>query len=258
MPRRGGGLVLAVREGIAVASDTGDGFELAAPVERDIPGNRMNDAKCDPARRLLAGTTAFDFTPHSAALYRVEPDWSVEQLVGDVTQSNGIAWSPDGRKMYFIDSATQSVDVFDYEAGTGSASSRRRLVTIGRAHGVPDGMTTDSKGNLWVTCFGGAAVRCFSPEGEQLAEVFFPVTQVTSCAFGGPELSDLYVTSAVYRLSAAQLTKGRMRVRRSSAVQERRECPCPRSPAERKPDQRMPREVARLMADEREVAPSFM
>ena len=207
VPRRGGGLVLAVREGIAVASDTGEGFELAAPVERDIPGNRMNDAKCDPAGRLLAGTTAFDFTPHSAALYRVGPDWSVEQLVGDVTQSNGISWSPDGKKMYFIDSATQSVDVFGYEASTGSASSRRRLVTIERAHGVPDGMTTDSAGNLWVACFGGAAVRCFSPEGEQLAEVFLPVTQVTSCAFGGPELSDLYVTSAAYRLSAAQLTK---------------------------------------------------
>ena len=207
VPRRGGGLVLAIRDGIAVASDTGDGFELAAPVERDTHGNRMNDAKCDPAGRLLAGTTAFDFAPHSAALYRVEPDWSFEQMVRDVTQSNGIAWSPDGKKMYFIDSATQSVDVFDYEVGTGSAGNRRQLVTIERAHGIPDGMTTDSEGNLWVTCFGGAAVRCFSPEGEQLAEVFFPVAQVTSCAFGGTELSDLYVTSAAYRLSAAQLTK---------------------------------------------------
>src|SRR5271169_6512099 len=176
VPRRTGGLVLAVRDGIAVTSDTGEGFALTAPVERDIPGNRMNDAKCDPAGRLLAGTTAFDFWPHSAALYRVEPDWSFEQVVRDVTQSNGIAWSPDGKKMYFIDSATQSVDVFDYEVGTGSIGNRRRLVTIERTHGVPDGMTTDSKGNLWVTCFGGAAVRCFSPEGEQLAEVFFPVT----------------------------------------------------------------------------------
>jgi sugar lactone lactonase YvrE len=108
-----------------------------------------------------------DFTRYSAALYRVESDWSFEQMVRDVTQSNGIAWSPDGKKMYFIDSATQGVDVFDYEAGTGSARYRRRLVTIERAHGVPDGMTTDSQGNLWVTCFGGAAVRCFSPEGEQ-------------------------------------------------------------------------------------------
>jgi sugar lactone lactonase YvrE len=101
VPRRGGGLVLAVRDGIAVASDTGEDFEIAAPVERDIPGNRMNAAKCDPAGRLLAGTMAFDLSPHSAALYRVEPGWSFEEIARDVTQSNGIAWSPDGSRMYF-------------------------------------------------------------------------------------------------------------------------------------------------------------
>jgi sugar lactone lactonase YvrE len=207
VPRCGGGLVLAVRDGIAVASDTGEGFEITAPVEREISGNRMNDAKCDPAGRLFAGTTAFDFSPHSAALYRVEPDWSFEQIVRGVTQSNGIAWSPDGSRMYFIDSATQGVDVFDYDTGTGSAGNRKRLVTIDPAHGIPDGMTIDEKGNLWVACFGGAAVRCYSPAGEQLEEVLFPVTQVTSCAFGGPNLANLYVTSAAYRLSPDQLKR---------------------------------------------------
>ena len=90
VPRRTAGLVLAVRDGIATVSDAGEGFELTSPVERDIPGNRMNDAKCDPAGRLFAGTTAFDFSPHSAALYRVEPDWSFAQIVSGVTQSNGI------------------------------------------------------------------------------------------------------------------------------------------------------------------------
>ena len=207
VPRRSGGLVLAVRDGIATASDSGKGFELTAPVERDTPGNRMNDAKCDPAGRLLAGTTAFDFSPHSAALYRVEPDWSFEQVVRDVTQSNGMAWSPSGSRMYFIDSATQGVDVFDYDVGTGSAGNRRLLVAIDRALGIPDGMTADNRGNLWVACFGGAAVRCFSPAGVQLDEVLFPVSQVTSCAFGGPGLADLYVTSAAYRLGSDQLKR---------------------------------------------------
>jgi sugar lactone lactonase YvrE len=207
VPRRDGGLVLAVRDGIAVATDAGDNFELAAPVERDTQGNRMNDAKCDPAGRLLAGTTAFDFTPQAAALYRVEPDWSYDRIVRDVTQSNGIAWSPGGSQLYFIDSATQSVDAFDYDTDTGSVGNRRRLVTIERAHGIPDGMTVDGRGNLWVACFGGGTVRCFSPAGEQLDEVLFPVSQVTSCTFGGPGLADLYVTSAAYRLSTERLKR---------------------------------------------------
>jgi sugar lactone lactonase YvrE len=207
VPRRGGGLVLAVRDGIAVAADDGAGFALTAPVEREIAGNRMNDAKCDPAGRLFAGTTAFDFSPHSAALYRVEPDWSFERVVRGATQSNGIAWSPSGGQMYFIDSATQGIDVFDYDIGTGSIGNRRRLVTIERAHGIPDGMTADNQGNIWVACFGGAAVRCFSPAGEQVGEVFFPVSQVTSCTFGGPGLADLYVTSAAYRLTRDQLKR---------------------------------------------------
>jgi sugar lactone lactonase YvrE len=204
VPRRGGGLVLAVRDGIAAVSDSGADFELTAPVERDIHGNRMNDAKCDPAGRLFAGTTAFDFSPHSAALYRVAADWSFKPVVRDVTQSNGIAWSPDGRHMYFIDSATQGVDVLDFDVSTGSVGNRRRLVTIARTHGVPDGMTADTRGNLWVACFGGAAVRCYSPAGAFLHEVLFPVAQVTSCAFGGADLADLYVTTAAYRMSADQ------------------------------------------------------
>jgi len=207
VPRRHGGLVLAVRDGIAVAAENGDGFELTAPVERDAPGNRMNDAKCDPAGRLFAGTMSYDVAPQAGALYRVDPDWSVEQAVPAVTQSNGIAWSPDGRLMYFIDSATRGVDVFDYDIEAGAASHRRRLVTIERAHGIPDGMTADSQGNVWVACFGGGAVRCFSPAGVLLEEVFLPVSQVTSCAFGGPDLADLYVTSAAYRLSADQLKR---------------------------------------------------
>jgi sugar lactone lactonase YvrE len=199
------GTLLFVDLTVGVVSDAGEGFEVTVPVERDIPGNRMNDAKCDPAGRLLAGTMAYDLSPHAAALYQVAPDWSFGQVVRDVTQSNGIAWSPDGSRMYFIDSATQGIDIFDYDAGTGSAGNRRRLVTIDAARGIPDGMTTDDQGNLWVACFGGAAVRCFSPAGEQLDEVSLPVTQVTSCAFGGPGLADLYVTTAAYRLSAGQL-----------------------------------------------------
>jgi sugar lactone lactonase YvrE len=204
IPRRDGGLVLAVRDGIATATDDGDEFRIAVPVERDRPGNRMNDAKCDPAGRLLAGTTAFDFAPGAGALYRIDPDWSSVPVLRDVTTSNGTAWSPDGGRMYFIDSATQGIDAFDYDVATGAIGPRTRLVTIAREDGVPDGMTVDADGRLWVACFGAGAVRCYSPSGALTLVVDFPVAQVTSCAFGGPDLTDLYVTSARYRLTAEQ------------------------------------------------------
>jgi sugar lactone lactonase YvrE len=206
LPRRTGGLVLAVRDGIASASDTGDGFQLEVPVERENIGNRMNDAKCDPVGRLFAGTTAFDFATGAGALYRIDIDWSCEAVVRGVTTSNGTAWAPDGTLMYFIDSGTQAIDVFDYDVRTGSCSDRRRLVTIEPGDGIPDGMTVDADGNLWVACFGSGAVRCYEPSGKQVSEIAFPVSQVTSCAFGGSDLSELFVTSGRYRLSAEQLT----------------------------------------------------
>ncbi len=205
LPRRDGGLVLAVRDGIATASDTGSGFELKVPVEFEINANRMNDAKCDPLGRLFAGTTAFDFSAGAGALYRIDRDWSCEAVVCDVTTSNGTAWSPDGTRMYFIDSPRQAVDVFDYDVTDGALRNRRRLVSIDAAAGVPDGMTVDAEGSLWVACFGGGAVRCYSSAGEQIREIVFPVSQVTSCAFGGADQSELYVTSARYGLTARQI-----------------------------------------------------
>jgi sugar lactone lactonase YvrE len=202
---RHGGLVLAVRDGIAVVSDTGEGFELKVPVESENHGNRMNDAKCDPAGRLFAGTTAFDFAPGAGALYRIDRDWSWQAVIPGVTTSNGTAWSPDGSRMYFIDSPTQGVDVFDYDIQDGSVSNRRRLVSVEGAAGVPDGMTADADGNLWVACFGGGTVRCYSTTGKQIAQIGLPVSQVTSCAFGGSDQSELYVTSARYGLTPEQL-----------------------------------------------------
>jgi sugar lactone lactonase YvrE len=205
LPSRAGGLVLALRDGIGIASDKGDGLLLKVPVERENTGNRMNDAKCDPVGRLFAGTTAFDFATGAGALYRIDLDWSCQALVRGVTTSNGTAWAPDGSLMYFIDSATQAVDVFDYDVTTGSCSDRRRLLTIDPDDGIPDGMTVDADGNLWVACFAGGAVRCYAPSGKQVDEIGFPVSQVTSCAFGGSDWSDLFVTTARYRMSPGQL-----------------------------------------------------
>ena len=166
IPRHRGGLVLAVRHGIAVTTETGDGFAIRVPVERENAANRMNDAKCDALGRLFAGTTAFEFTSDAGALYCIDADWSCGTVIENVTTSNGTAWSPDGAEMYYIDSATQAVDVFDYDVRSGSCANRRRLVTIDRDDGVPDGMTVDAEGNLWVACFGAATVRGFSRAGR--------------------------------------------------------------------------------------------
>jgi len=125
--RDGAGLVLALRDGFGTLDERSGEVHLVAPVELDVPTNRMNDGKCDPAGRFWAGTMAFDVTPGVAALYRLDADFNVSRMVGGITLSNGLGWSPDGRQMYYIDSTSQGVDVFEFDAGEGSLGQRRRL-----------------------------------------------------------------------------------------------------------------------------------
>jgi sugar lactone lactonase YvrE len=205
IPRASGGLVLALRDGIAVVDSDGDPPRIVAPIEGDNAGNRMNDARCDPAGRLWAGTMAFDFEPGAAALYRVERDYTYAKVVDRVTISNGLGWSPDGTAMYYIDSAENAVDVFDYDVDEGCATGRRRLVSVPRAFGMPDGMTVDSEGHLWVAMFGGGRVVRYTPAGEVATTVTLPVTQVTSVTFGGSDLADMFITTAACRLDADEL-----------------------------------------------------
>jgi sugar lactone lactonase YvrE len=164
----------------------------------------MNDAKCDPVGRLWAGSMAFDFRPGAASLYRLDRT-GITRVLTDLTISNGLGWSPDATLMYFIDSGTNRVDVLDYDLASGTIGERRPFVTLAPSHGMPDGLAVDADGGVWVACFGTGQVRRYAPEG-QLDEVLdLPVRQGTSCCFGGPDLSDLYVTSAAYRLSEADL-----------------------------------------------------
>ena len=204
IPDTAGGLVVAARDGIYQADHAGTQVALLAAVEADNPGNRMNDAKCDPAGRLWAGTMAFDFQPGAASLYRIDRT-TVNQILTDLTISNGTGWSPDVSLMYFIDSATSRVDVFDFDAVTGDISERRPFVTGQADGGMPDGMTVDSEGGVWVAYFGAGQVRRFDPSGLLDAVVDLPVRQVTSCCFGGPGLRELYITSAAYQLSTVDL-----------------------------------------------------
>ncbi|HEY5388656.1 MAG TPA: SMP-30/gluconolactonase/LRE family protein [Thermoleophilia bacterium] len=205
LPRRRGGAVVGLPGGLYVLDDL-EGAPLV-PLEGDRVENRTNDGACDIHGRLWVGTMALDERTPSAALYQVDADLRVTRLLGGTTISNGLGWSPDGARFYFIDSPTRRVDVFACDLVSGVLGERRSLVTVDVDGAVPDGIAVDAEGCLWVALHGGWGLNRYSPRGELLAEVRLPVAKVTSCCFGGPELKDLYVTTRRESLSDAELAQ---------------------------------------------------
>lgn len=205
--REDGGLVLALQSGFALAETFGGAMDRRASYEGASPDLRMNDGKCDAAGRFWAGTMAFDFRPGAGALYRLDPDRTVTRVLDGVTISNGMDWTADGARMYYIDTLRRTIDVFDFDAERGLISGRRTVVAVPEDAGLPDGMTLDEEGRIWVALWGGSAVRCYSAEGKLLEVVEVPASQTTSCCFGGEDLGVLYITSARDGLSEEQLTR---------------------------------------------------
>lgn len=193
--RPDGSALAAVADGFAELDlDTGQVTGIATVTEA-VP-SRMNDGKCDPAGRFWAGTMSHALTPGAAALYRLDTDGSVATVLTGVTLSNGLDWSPDGTTMYYIDTMSHGVDAFDFDVGTGALSNRRRLVDVAEDDGLPDGMTVDAEGFLWVALYLGGAVRRYAPDGSLDAVLRMPVATPTCPVFGGEDLTDLYVTSS--------------------------------------------------------------
>jgi sugar lactone lactonase YvrE len=190
-PRAGGGLVLNLRDGIGLL-DPDDRFRWLH--HEPVPGRRANDAAIAPDGALWAGTMRYDEAPGGGTLSRVTGEGTVEVVLDDVAVSNGTGWSPDGRLMYYIDSPTRRVDVFDH--ADGRISGRRTLAVIEEDAGFPDGLTVDAEGCVWVALWQGSAVRRYTPGGELDRVIELPVPLVTACAFGGPDLTDLYITTA--------------------------------------------------------------
>src|SRR5262249_18699522 len=151
-----------------------------------------------------AGTMALDERRGAGSLYRLDPDGRVHTMVTDVTVSNGIDWSLDGSRMYYVDSGARSIDVFDFDAASRRLSDRRPLVRIERESGFPDGLTVDAEGGIWLALWRGSAIHRYTPDGQLDTVVRLPVTHATSCAFGGPDLADLYISSATIALSEAE------------------------------------------------------
>lgn len=203
LPRAGGGLVVNLRDGVGLYDPDGTFRWLD---HEPVPGRRANDAAVDAAGRLWVGTMRYDEAPGGGTLRRVEPDGTVTRVLDDVSVSNGIDWSPDGSLMYYVDSLTRRIDVFDVDvASTQLVCGRRPFAGIEDGAGLPDGLTVDADGCVWVALWDGGAVRRYTPSGTLDRVVQVPVRRPTACAFGGPALTDLYITTATVGLDAHTL-----------------------------------------------------
>ncbi len=206
--RADGGLVLAVHDHFARSGAAGEDLEAVPGFSVEGAAVRFNDGEVDPWGRYVAGTMDWEQRRPLGALYRLSPDGSVTTLVEGVTISNGLAWSADRRLLYYVDTPTLGVDVFDVDPADGGISGRRRTIDVEEAeHGRPDGIALDAEGCLWVACYGGGRVCRFTPAGTLDTIVRLPASCVTSVAFGGPHLTDLYVTTARTDLDPAALAE---------------------------------------------------
>jgi sugar lactone lactonase YvrE len=205
-PATGGGYVLAAGTGFLHVDDAGAVRELAQP-EAGRSDVRMNDGACDGQGRFWAGTMAYDESPGAGALYRLELDGSCTTVLTGLTIANGIGWSPDGATMYHVDSGTARVDAFDFDPISGDLSRRRTIIVIDEPGVAPDGLTVDEEGGIWVALWGGGVVRRYGPDGTLLITVPLPVDRPTSCAFGGPDRTTLFVTTARHGLDDADLSR---------------------------------------------------
>jgi len=217
VPRAKGGLVWAGDTGFYFLDETtGESTYIGDP-EPNILENRFNDGKCDPAGRLWAGSICLKKLPE-AALYCLHTDLSIEKKFGPVTNSNGIIWSRDARTMFYIDTPSKKIRAFDYDRESSAISNERVIWDTSADSSSPDGMTIDSEDRLWIAFCHGAKVVCFDPATRKVVDqIDFPCVETTACAFGGPDLGDLYVTTGLKPGLTEELA-GRLFVCRPGAV----------------------------------------
>lgn len=194
--RSSGGFVIATERGIVVADDQLSAFEQIVEVTRNREV-RSNDGGCDRLGAFVIGTMGYDGRVGAGTVYRVTPDHQVVEVLSPVSISNGVQWSADGTRAYYIDTPTRRVDLFDVHPVTGAWSARRPYVHIDPSAGLPDGMALDEEGGIWVALWGGGAVNHYDESGQLVETITVPgVSQVSSCAFGGQDRSVLYITTS--------------------------------------------------------------
>lgn len=188
------GLVAAVASGFI-------GWDAAGNQDRRVdclpPGTRMNDAKVDPNGRFWAGSCAMEFAPGEGGLWVLDHDWSARRVLDGFTLPNGLGWSPSRDAFYLVESMGKKVFRYDWDVSRGEISGEAEvLIEWDGFTGLPDGLCVDARGHLWIAEYGGTGVHEFAPTGERVRTVAIPTAQPTSCAFAGPDLDELWVTSA--------------------------------------------------------------
>jgi len=203
-------LVAAADRLLALVPESGETATLASFDPSPIP-LRCNDGKCDPEGRLWVGRMAFDLAPGAGSLLRLEPDGRLTTVLAGLTVPNGLAWPADRRSMIHIDSVRREITRHDFDPASGTLGPGSRLLSLGDLDlpddAVPDGMTIDEEDCLWVAVWGGGCVIRVALDGRVRQRIELPVSQPSSCAFGGPDLGDLYVTSARDGLAPAGLAR---------------------------------------------------
>jgi sugar lactone lactonase YvrE len=206
LPAASGGWLVALTDRLAHLQPDGS-LRDVVELEAHLPGNRANDAKCDPSGRAWVGTMSYDESRVEGSLYRLDRGPKVTLVLDGIGVSNGLGWSPDERTMYFIDTVTEEIRSYPFDLESGWIGEPSTLAVVERAAGAPDGLCTDDQGCLWVALWGGGCVRRYTPDGQLDTVVKVPASYTTSCCFGGPNLDHLYITTARRDLEGDRLTQ---------------------------------------------------
>lgn len=206
-PCTNGHLILGLHTSLGDLDPATGRLEPLVPLDSEPSTNRINDGKCDPAGRFFAGTMDMNEKKASGALYSFDGR-QLTRLLDGIRISNGLAWSPDHKTLYYIDTPTREVQAFDYQSATGQIGNPRPVIRVDPSLGWPDGMTSDAQGNVWIAMWGGAQVTRWDPTtGNLLEQIPVPALHTSSCVFGGRDMNELYVTSARTGMSRADLNQ---------------------------------------------------
>ena len=208
VPRESGGLVLSMENGFYFLDTNTEELTPITDPESHLPLNRFNDGKCDPKGRFWAGSMHLEELEGEGSLYVLDTDLQTTKKIDETTISNGLAWSPDNQYFYFTDTPTMKIVRYEYNLHTGEIKNPEPVIHFPESEGYPDGMTIDGEGMLWIAHWSGNRVSRWNPEtGEQILSINIPALNVTSCTFGGEDLSELYITTARKGMTEEELEK---------------------------------------------------